>query len=336
MVTIHAFTVTTVPHVRKKGGIDLARDEPNRTFDNFLSKILPCYGSLDMRDKSKRVNEIIKYTLSRTSMMFKWDGLPDTIPQRMLELYLQTNGNVCITMVNDNLYAFIGGLGGEPNPYYMPTLYTIANPALDYNVNAVIDDDCVVFPSDSMYMGLLPMMQKYATLIAENELSLYINLINARVPAIVGADSSGVADSANMLFADIEKGKLGVVATNQFFEGLKSLPYSATASHTLTDLLEIEQYLKASLFNEIGLQSNFNMKRERLTDDETALNETALLPLIDDMLNQRKMGANKINDMYGTAITVDLDSGWKLTENSAHTENTNDGGGDNDESENDN
>lgn len=314
----------------------MARDEPNRTFDNFLSKILPCFGSLDIRDKSKRINDLVKYTLSRTSMMFKWNGLPETIPQRMIELYLQTNGNVCVTKVNDNLYAFIGGLGGEPNPYYMPTLYTIANPALHYDANLKIDDECIVFPSDTMYTGLLPLIQKYATLIVENELSLYINLINARVPAIVGADSSGVADSANMLFTDIEKGKLGVVATNQFFEGLKSLPYSATASHTLTDLLEIEQYLKASLFNEIGLQSNFNMKRERLTDDETALNETALLPLIDDMLNQRKIGANKVNEMYGTSITVELDSGWKLTEDSARAENDNgDNGGEMDGTEND-
>lgn len=319
----------------------MARDEPNRTFDNFLSKILPCFGTLDIRDKPKRINDLVKYTLSRTSMMFKWNGLPDTIPQRMIELYLQTNGNVCITTHNAQLYAFIGGLGGEPNPYYMPTIYTIANPALHYDANLIIDDECIVIPSDSMYTGLLPMIQKYATLIVENELSLYINLINARVPAIVGADSSGVADSANMLFTDIEKGKLGVVATNQFFEGLKSLPYSATASHTLTDLLEIEQYLKASLFNEIGLQSNFNMKRERLTDDETALNETALLPFIDDMLNQRKLGIEKVNAMYGTNISIELNSGWKLTENSARAENTdnentNNGGVNDDESKNPN
>ena len=32
--------------------------------------------------------------LNRTNAMFTWDGLPDTIPAWILELYLQTYGNV--------------------------------------------------------------------------------------------------------------------------------------------------------------------------------------------------------------------------------------------------
>ena len=296
---------------------------PCDVFDGFLSKILPQYGPFDVRNKESSINDLVKYTLNRTARMFQWDNLPETIPQRVLELYLQCNGNVCIYEYKNKLYPFVGGLGGEPNVYYMPTIYTIANPALDLSVNAVIDRDCIVIPNDTFYIGLLPLIKKYATLIVENELSLYVNLINSRVPAVVGADNSGVADSANIMFSEVEKGKLGVVATNQFFEGLKTFPYSATASHTLTDLLEIEQYLKASLYNDIGLQSNFNMKRERLTDDETALNETALLPLIDDMLYFRQEGIKKINAKWGTDIRISLSSGWKLTQNSAHAENEN-------------
>lgn len=312
--------------------------EPCDNFDRFLSKILPSFSPIDIRDKKTLVNQYIKYTLNRTARIFEWKGLPDTIPQRNLELYLQVNGNVCIYEYNNNLYAFVGGLGGEPNVYYMPTLYTIANPVFQSSVNAEIDKDCIVIPCDTFYQGLLPLIQKYSTLIVENELSLYVNLINSRVPAIVGADNTGVADSANLFFTDIEKGKLGVVATNQFFEGLQAFPYSANAAHTLTDLLEIEQYLKASLYNELGLQSNFNMKRERLTDDETALNETALLPLIDDMLYYRKQGAEKINKKYGTNITVDISSGWKLTQETAtaETENIVDNGGENNAPENNN
>lgn len=314
--------------------------DPCYLFNNFLSKILPGFGPCNMSDKNTLINDYIRYTLNRTSKMFKWTGLPDTIPQRVIELYLQVNGNVCIYQYDGKLYPFVGGLGGEPNVYYMPTLYTIANPALNLSVNAKINDDCIVIPNDTMYSGILPLIKKYATLIVENELSLYVNMINARVPSIVGADNTNTADSASMFFSDIEKGKLGVISTSQFFEGIKSIPYSSTASHTLTDLLETEQYLKASLYNDLGLQSNFNMKRERLTDDETALNETALLPLIDDMLNYRKLGADAINAKWGTSISVTLDSGWKLTQDSARAETLEnpetEGGAENDGTENDN
>lgn len=298
----------------------MARD-PCEVFDNFLSKILPFSSPIDIRNKAQRINDLVKCTLNRTARIFEWYNLPPTIPARMLELYLQVNGNACFYQYDNNLYVFIGGLGGEPDVYYMPTIYTIANPALKLSVNANINKDCIVMPNDSLYMGLCPIITKYATLLVENELSLYINLINSRVPALVGADNNGVADSANRLFVDVEKGKLGVVATNQFFDGLQTFPYSSTASHTLTDLLEVEQYLKASLYNELGLQSNFNMKRERLTDDETALNETALLPLIDDMLHQRQLAIDSINNKWGTNISVDLASGWKITRDSARAEN---------------
>lgn len=312
---------------------------PCDVFNNFLNKIMPNFSSYNVRNKEESINDLIKYSLNRTARIFKWNNLPDSIPQRILELYLQVNGNVAIYEYKNKLYPFVGGLGGEPDPYYMPTIYTIANPALNLSVNAKINSDCIVIPNDTFYMGLFPMIQKYSTLIVENELSLYINLINSRVPALVGADNSGVADSANMMFNDIERGKIGVVATNQFFDGLKTFPYSVSASHTLTDLLEVEQYLKASLYNDLGLQSNFNMKRERLTDDETALNETALLPLIDDMLYYRKEGAKRINEKYGTNITVDISSGWKLTQDSAYAENVEneentDGGGEDGNSEN--
>ena len=294
---------------------------PCDIYDSFLTSILPGIKPYDFRNKKTCVNDFVRYMLNRTSQIFEWSGLPETIPQRTLELYLQCNGSVCIYKYNNNLYPFVGGFGGEPNPYYMPTIYTIANPALRLSVTAKIGEDCIIIPSDTMYLGLLPMLEKYATMLTETELSLYVNLINARVPALISADNASTADSAEHLLKDVESGKLGIASSPAFFDGLKTAPYTANASHTLTDILEIEQYLRATLYNEIGLQSNYNMKRERLTDDETALNEMTLLPLIDDMLQYRKQGALDINAKWGTNITVKLKSAWKLTTESAHTEN---------------
>ncbi len=74
----------------------------------------------------------------------------------------------------------------------------------------------------------------------------------------------------------------------------------------------MNQYIKASAFNELGLDANFNMKRERLTVNEVELNTSILIPLADDMLEQRKIAVEKINEMFGTDITVDLSSVWKM------------------------
>ena len=53
------------------------------------------------------------------------------------------------------------------------------------------------------------------------------------------------------------------------------------------------------------------MKRESLNTSETTMDESVLLPLIDDMLEERKIGLEKVNKMFGTSITVELSSSWK-------------------------
>ena len=102
-----------------------------------------------------------------------------------------------------------------------------------------------------------------------------------------------------------------MIASEEFLGGLKTQPYANTGHNVITDLIELEQYLKASWFNELGLNANYNMKRESINSGESQLNNDMLLPLIDDMLKQRQEGAEKVNDMFGTSITVELASSWE-------------------------
>ena len=277
----------------------------------FYNQIIPHCTPCDFQDKDQGVTQHILYMLDRTQSMFKWNGLPKTIPQRVLELYLQINGNVCFYEYNGKLYVFTGGLGGEPDVYYMPTLYTIANPALKLSKSLLIDEECVVIPNDSMYMGLLPMFSRHATKITETELSIDIAVVNSRIVDLISAPDDRTKESAEIFLKNIRDGKPGVIAENSFLDGIRSQPYGATGNRTLTDLIETMQYEKASWFNDLGLNANYNMKRESLNTTESQLNDDALLPLIDNMLEMRKTGIEKVNSMFGTNISVDLASSWE-------------------------
>lgn len=283
-----------------------------RLFDNYIREILPGFVPFDFKDKERCNAQHIAYMLNRTQSMFRWDGLPDTIPQRILELYLQINGNVCFYEYNGALYVFVGGLGGEPDVYYMPTIYTIANPALKLSKQVAIGKECVVIPNDSTYTGLVPMFSRYATAMTETELSIEVATINSRIIDLVSAPDDRTKASAEKFFADIRDGKPGVIAENSFLDGIKAQPYGSTGNtNVITNLIELVQYQKASWFNELGLNANYNMKRESLNSAESQLNNDALLPLIDDMLNMRKIGAEKVNSMFGTSISVSLASSWE-------------------------
>ena len=114
------------------------------------------------------------------------------------------------------------------------------------------------------------------------------------------------------------KGEIGIIGETPFLvanqeQSLRTNPIGTVAG-TLTDLIEYHQYLKAGLFNEIGLNSNYNMKREAINSNESQLNDDALHPFIDTMLECRKEAAEQINKMFGTSISVEFNSAWEENE----------------------
>lgn len=278
-------------------------------YDTYLNGLILAQ-PFDFRNKRKALQMKVNYMLDRLSAMFKWNGLPDTIPQRMLELYLLNNGSCVVSPVGGELYAFTGGYGGEPDEYYRPTIYTVANPFLKFFENLQIDVNCVLVGNDSCFTGLLPLMEQYGTALVENELSMQLAGVNSRIISLITADNDNDFETAKKYLADIEDGKLSAIGSSTFFDGVKTQPFAVHGSTALTDLIEFEQYLKAGFFNEIGLNANYNMKRESLNSAESQLNNDALTPLIDDMINCRKLAAEKINEKYGTEITVEFASAW--------------------------
>lgn len=298
-----------------------------KRFDKYIAGIMPDCFLYDFKSKKRCVAQHVSYMLNRTQRMFEYKGLPDSIPARVLELYLQMNGNACFYKYNDTLYVFTGGMGGEPDVYYRPTIYTIANPALKLSKSLKIDTECVVVPNDSLYVGLMPLFERYGTAIMETELSLKIATTNARLTSFISAPDDRTKKSAEKYLTDLENGENGVAAENAFLDGIRVQPYGVAGSRTFTDLIELEQYWKASEFNEIGLNANYNMKRESLNTSESQMNNDALLPLADDMLNQRKIGMEKVNAMFGTNITVDFASSWEDNAEEIELEHNNMNGG---------
>ena len=187
-------------------------------------------------DKRLSAKSYMKYMTIRLLKMFKYHNLPGTIPQEMLEYYLIMNGTAFITKVDDNLYAFYGGFGGEGDVYYRPTRYTVANPALRHSGYHKIDDDAatpmndaqwevgkegVVIRNDPVWQGLAPLMSRYATMLAENLLTLRTADVMLRAIAMITAPDDKSRLSAEQYLKKLEKGELGVIGESPFFEGVK-------------------------------------------------------------------------------------------------------------------
>ena len=271
-----------------------------------------CEMSFDyiIKDKQKQLDSFIKQMFNRTQSMFRYGGLPETIPQIFLERYLQVYGHCIIAKANGGLYAFWGGFAGVPDAYYNPTQYTVSNVALNLYKTFDINKDCVLCRNDSNIEGLSTIFKKYGCLLVENTLTIYSLLKTARASLLLAASDDKTKRECDLFINKLESGEIYCVGENPFFEGVKVHSTMQGSAGLLSQFIELEQYLKASCLNEIGLNANYNMKRESLNSAESALNDDFLIPLIDNMLDCRKDFVNKVNEMFETNITVELNSAW--------------------------
>ena len=266
-------------------------------------------------DKPKETEWFYKtykgYMYARLQQMFSYKNLPDTIPSEMFEYYL-LSGGLCFIMEHEgNLYAFQGGLGGEPDAYYRPTKFTVANPALKMSKVCDIKTDGILCKNDKMWMGLDALVSRYAYLMATNLITLNVVDIMLRCIALLSAPDDKTKKSAEIYLDKLAKGELGVIGDNPFFEGIKLQTLPSSNGSYLTQFIELHQYYKGSFYNEIGLNANFNMKREAIGKGEASLSQDSLLPLCDSMLECRIENVKRINEKYGTKIEVDYSSAWK-------------------------
>lgn len=264
----------------------------------------------DRKEKDRNTRNQVMYMLDRSLLMFKYNGLPESLPPIELERLLQSNGFAGVTEVEGELYAFYGGLGGEQDVYGRPTTLVVSNPALNYNETLTIDEDVVLMRNDSMMLGLMPTFAKYSSLLNENEVSMTLASISQRVNNLISVADDNTASSADKYLKQLEEGKLGYIFESKLFDSLQTNPMNSSGGSSITELIELQQYLKASMYNEIGLNANYNMKRERLNSSEVEMNSDNLYPFVDNMLEHRRIALDEINEKFGYEITVEFNSSW--------------------------
>lgn len=260
-------------------------------------------------DKEAMIKQQFFYILSRTINMFKYYNLPDTVPGVELEKMLQICGNCVFFKHDDNYYVAKAGLGGVLDVYGSPTSATISIPYLNYSETLEIEKECILIKNDTFSQGLKHLVHKYIELLIENKMSVKMAIINTRIQTLLSANDENTVESAKMFLSNIENGKMGVVAEQRLFDSLKV--HNTNTTTNLKDLIEIENYYKASMYHEIGLGSNNNMKKERLIGGEIEANDDILTPLIDDFLRCRQDAVDQINKLFNLNIVVELANVWK-------------------------
>lgn len=309
----------------------MASNPSNREKWDFTKGLaIPSFDILEDRDKlaTSYFNKMLNITC-RT--IFEYKDYPETFSVRRFELVLQVNGFSLIADAKSKVdkypsgvYAFSGLLGGVADPNMMPTMSTINNTALLYNEVGEIGTNSVLVKNDTMLMGLNPIFSRYASLLADCDITLEHLLVNARIPSVYAVADETTKKAFDQMYQDIREGKsYKALVGNPMFDSIKNAVFNANGSmgDSYKAIIELEQYLRGAWYMEFGLPASYNAKREYISAQEATMSDPVLLPLIDDMLRCRKEGIEEANRLFGINISVDLSEEWrKIREDVLHPE----------------
>ena len=187
-----------------------------------------------VKTKDVAVTSFIEHTLAITQSMFKYDGLPESIPQVELERLLQEDGKCAIAKVGEDLYALGGSTGGEQDAYGRPLDYIVANPWLKLNKTYRIGSDCVLMKNDTNGQSLLPIIGKFAVLYTDGLISLNTASILTRITMLISASDDKTKQSADEFLKKILNGDFSVIGENSFFKGVSMQTANVSNSQYIT------------------------------------------------------------------------------------------------------
>lgn len=256
-----------------------------------------------------------KWLLNKVASCFYLKNLPETIDEWYTKTNLLLDGNVCITdKLDGKLYSFIGGLGGQPDEYYVPTIFTIANPILGSAQIKIGEDGVVIYntSTDKFYgqtfcSGLFELINQTATLLADNIISINASQINSRVQAIVTADSDPQAVAAEVILKKLYAGRPYQVLRSDMVDKIQVNPMStASVSSNITELVNLHNYIIGNFFQSIGIKTNNIRKNAHVLQEEIDAQDQYLQLSVLEILTSWQKGFDEVNEMYGTDIQVEL------------------------------
>ena len=287
---------------------------PKRNNWQFGDYVKPC----DEYDISALRDYYIGYMFNRTLMMFKWNNLPDKMTSFDMEKFTQLKG--CTFFIHskkdeDRYYILDGSKYDNITWNYEPSKAIIVNPALDgLKQHYEMGDDVIMVRNDYLCMGLYPIFEKNALELANTDLSIRYANFNTRFKTLFTANDDNTKDSINLLIDGIWAGTkpTAIVTDDLYKNSIEGIAYNSSGqSNDIKSLIELKQYQLAQWYIELGINANYNMKREAVSSNEFKMNDDALIPLIDQMLECRQEACKQINELFGLDISVELRSSWK-------------------------
>lgn len=244
-------------------------------------------------------------TLFRKAMsIYEFKGMPKTWDYDYFVSVLLGLGFICITDTPMNVLPLRCGVSGI-NVFNHPTTCIIANPVIG-NLERTIDEDCVLVKISYDYRGIMDIVYKYASMLADCDSSISVNLMNSKVSFIGFCTSKQQAQSMKLMYDEISKGSPAVFVKGDQINA-EQIYYNHVKENFIAGEVQIlKRKIMSEFLTEIGVNNANTDKRERLTDNEVEANDSEIQLNAGYWLDNIKEGLENANAMFGLDLSVEL------------------------------
>lgn len=240
---------------------------------------------------------------------FEWQGLPDSISPRFLELLLFQYGLAVYyheSKIGQDI-AIRAAQIGLPNYQGDPVEFQVIAPGVDNIYKSLKIDKCVPIWANYTRMPEHDKVMFYARKLANIDRTIDINIENMRYTKVITVEEDQRQSYVNLMRMHQEGQPLIFGSKNLDLGNIQALDVGVPA-----DVVPSLMIAKSKIWNEcmsmLGINNANQDKRERLVADEVAANDEQIDAFRNIALNARQYAAEQISTMFNRDVTVDYKS----------------------------
>lgn len=254
-------------------------------------------------------NEYVNWCFKKLFGAFEFGGIPDAWDYDYFLTNLFITGYVAITDTPIGVIPLRCGITGI-NVFEHPTRAIFANPVLGNFERELYGDDtatsCALIKLQYNYGGVMPLINRYATMLSLCDNSIAVNLRNSKVAFIGFVSSKQQAATMQKMYKDIDDGKPAVYVKKDDITTDDILYNRVKESYIANDIQLLKQSIKNDFLTEVGLNNANTDKRERLVVDEVNANNTEIRANVQHWIDTINEGLRRANNLFGLSLKCSL------------------------------
>ncbi len=239
----------------------------------------------------------------RCCQLFK--EVTDPIPPHEVEVRLMIRGHagIAVLPLDNELTAFFGTPSGVGKYRDRKPFYTVRSPVWSHTLE--VGKEVEVIYNNTLANPLYDLVHHYAQLLAHNEITFIDTAIMARIPNGAPVAKSQIQQNGfHNFFVRLFEGKFGFVADPGDM-GVEYAGAHTNITQGVEELWNTRQRILSDFLSDIGIKTGLD-KRSNTVSDEANADTPALLVNLKDMLEARKEGFDRVNKLFGTNWSVEL------------------------------